>query len=299
MKKNTLSVILATAFAVSPLVSAAPADDIANKYFNKTNPALTAQERAALDIAKRWEAGSATGIKPTAGASGEVKFLFGAQQPSIVCAVLQVCDVALQAGEQVNSINLGDTARWTVEPAISGSGATEIQHLMIKPQDVGLETTLTVTTDRRTYHLRLRSHRTEYMPAISFTYPEEAQAKWAAIQHREKQERAANTIPATGEYLGDLSFNYDLSGSANWKPVRVYNDGRKTVIEMPASMQQTEAPTLLIVRREGGLFSDDETVMVNYRVQNNRYIVDSVFDRAILIAGVGNNQDRVTIVRRK
>ena len=299
MKKTLSALIVGAAVAVPSLALAAPGDDIADKYFNKTNPTLTAQERAALAIAKRWEAGSATGIKPVAGSGGAIKFVYGAQQPSIVCAVLQVCDVALQPGEQVNSITLGDTARWTVEPAITGSGATEVQHLIIKPMDVGLETSLVVTTNRRSYHFRLRSHRTEYMPQVSFTYPEEAQAKWDAIQRREKQERTDNTLPATGEYLGDLSFDYELSGSASWKPVRVYNDGRKTIIEMPGTMQQTEAPTLLVVRKEGGLFTDDETVLVNYRVQGNRYIVDTVFDHAILIAGVGSSQDRVTISRRK
>ena len=299
MTKTLFAVILGAAVAVPSLALAAPGDDIADKYFNKSNPKLTAQERAALAIAKRWEAGSATGIQPVAGSGGAIKFVYGVQQPSIVCAVLQVCDVALQAGEQVNSINLGDTARWTVEPAITGSGATEIQHLIIKPMDVALETSLVVTTNRRSYHFRLRSHRTEYMPQVSFTYPEDAQVKWDAIQRREKQERTDNTLPATGEYLGDLTFDYDLSGSASWKPVRVYNDGRKTIIEMPGAMQQTEAPTLLVVRKEGGMFADDETVLVNYRVQGNRYIVDTVFDRAILIAGVGSSQDRVTIVRRK
>lgn len=299
MTKTLFAVILGAAVAVPSLALAAPGDDIADKYFNKTNPKLTAQERAALAIAKRWEAGSATGIQPVAGSGGAIKFVYGVQQPSIVCAVLQVCDVALQAGEQVNSINLGDTARWTVEPAITGSGATEIQHLIIKPMDVGLETSLVVTTNRRSYHFRLRSHRTEYMPQVSFTYPEDAQVKWDAIQRREKQERTENTLPATGEYLGDLTFDYDLSGSASWKPVRVYNDGRKTIIEMPGAMQQTEAPTLLVVRKEGGMFTDDETVLVNYRVHGNRYIVDTVFDRAILISGVGSSQDRVTIVRRK
>ena len=299
MTKTLFAVILSAAVAVPSLALAAPGDDIADKYFNKTNPKLTAQERAALAIAKRWEAGSATGIQPLAGSGGAIKFVYGVQQPSIVCAVLQVCDVALQAGEQVNSINLGDTARWTVEPAITGSGATEIQHLIIKPMDVGLETSLVVTTNRRSYHFRLRSHRTEYMPQVSFTYPEDAQVKWDAIQRREKQERTDNTLPATGEYLGDLTFDYDLSGSASWKPVRVYNDGRKTIIEMPGAMQQTEAPTLLVVRKEGGMFTDDETVLVNYRVQGNRYIADTVFDRAILISGVGSSQDRVTIVRRK
>lgn len=299
MKKTLCASIFGVAMALPCPAPAAPGDDIADKYFNKTNPTLTPQERAALAISRQWEDGSAAGIKPLAGPGGAIQFVYDAQRPSVVCAVLQVCDVALQAGEQVNSINLGDTARWTVEPAISGSGATEIQHLIIKPMDVGLETSLVVTTNRRSYHLRLRSHRNEYMPQVSFTYPEQAQAKWDAIRRRETQERSDGTLPATGEYLGDLSFDYALSGSASRKPVRVYNDGRKTIIEMPGTMQQTEAPTLLVVRKEGGLFTDDETVMVNYRVQGNRYIVDMVFDRAILIAGVGSSQDRTTIVRRK
>ena len=68
---------------------------------------------------------------------------------------------------------------------------------------------------------------------------------------------------------------------------------------MPEAMAQSEAPTLLVVRREGGLFDDGETVQVNYRIQGNRYIVDTVFDSAILIAGVGKYQDAVAIKRLK
>jgi type IV secretory pathway VirB9-like protein len=79
--------------------------------------------------------------------------------------------------------------------------------------------------------------------------------------------------------------------------VRVYNDGQKTIIQMPAAMAQTEAPTLLVVRKDGGLFTDDETVLVNYRIQGDRYIVDTIFDKALLIAGVGSGQDRVVITR--
>lgn len=295
MQKHLCAVILG-AMLGTPVV-AAPGDELADKYFSGKNPELTAPEREALRIAKRWGGSAPSGVKPVAGPDGAVRFLFGAQQPSIVCAVLQVCDIALQAGEQVNSIHLGDTARWTVEPAITGSGATETQHLIVKPMDVGLTTSLVVTTNRRTYHLKLRSHRTEYMPQVAFTYPEEAHAKWEAIRSREARERDAQTLPHTGEYLGNLSFDYEVAGAARWKPVRVYNDGRKTIIEMPASMAHTEAPTLLVVRKDGGLFTEDETVLVNYRVQGGRYIVDTVFDKAILIAGVGGGQDRVTLTR--
>ena len=279
------------------LALAAPGDNLADRYFSSQNPTLTPQEKAAIAIAQKWQAASATGIKPVSGTDGSIRYLFGAQEPSIVCAVLQVCDVELQAGEQVNSIHLGDTARWTVEPAITGSGPAEIQHLIIKPMDVGLETSLIVTTNRRTYHFRLRSHRTQFMPRVAFTYTEDALVKWDALKTREGKEKQERTLPQTGEYLGDLNFAYSLDGTVAWKPVRVYNDGQKTIIQMPAAMAQTEAPTLLVVRKDGGLFTDDETVLVNYRIQGDRYIVDTIFDKAILIAGIGSGQDRVVITR--
>lgn len=277
---------------------AANANDLEDKFFTNDNPVLTQQEREALAIAQRWQAGNSNGgVRAFAGRNGTIQFTYGVQAPSIVCAVLQVCDVALQRGERVSNIQLGDTARWSIEPAISGSGAYETQHLMIKPHDVGLETSLVVTTNRRVYHIKLRSHRTEYMPQVSFTYPEEALAKWDLVRMQEQQHREDNTIPGSREYLGDLSFEYEVEGSAPWKPVRVFNDGRKTIIQMPEAMKQTEAPTLLVVQRDGGIFSDPETIMVNYRVQGDRYIVDSVFNKAILIAGVGDHQDKITITK--
>lgn len=298
LRSALLITLLTTLLGLSMLTpSSARADELLNTYFSGKNPVLSKDERAALAAAnKRNQEGT---VPPFTNAQGAVSFVFGTQIPSIVCAVLQVCDVALQPGEQVNSIHLGDAARWSVEPAITGSGPMEVQHLIIKPRDVGLETSLVVTTNRRTYHMRLRSHRTDYMPQVAFTYPEETQAKWEAIQKRETQQREKATLPETGEYLADLSFNYELEGKAAWKPVRVYNDGRKTMIEMPRVMEQTEAPTLLLIQKDGGLLTEEETVMVNYRVQGARYIVDSVFDKAILIAGVGKAQDRITITRRK
>lgn len=276
----------------------APGGNPADAYFSKSTPKLSPQEKTAVSIAQKWQAGAATGIKPVAGSAGAVSFVFGTQQINIVCAVLQLCDVEMQPGEQVNNLNVGDP-RFSVEPAISGAGAAEVQHLVIKPLDTGLQTTLIVTTNRRTYHLNLRSHRTDFMPRVVFTYPEDTVARWDAIKSREATEKEEQTIPQTKEYLGDLHFQYALSGSASWKPVRVYNDGVKTVIQMPAAMAQTEAPTLLVVRKDGGWFKDDETAMVNYRVQGDRYIVDTVFDKAVLIAGVGGSQDRVTITREK
>lgn len=277
-------------------------DNLANEYFSTQNPKLSPQEVAAIQMAKKWQNSSPASVNPSQGADGSIRFLYGAQQPSIVCAVLQVCDVELQMGEIVNSIHIGDQARWIVEPAITGQGSAEVQHLIIKPMDVGLQTTLIVTTNRRTYHFVLKSHRSQFMPRVSFIYPEDATEKWNALKSRENphlQNRQVKGISSTGEYLGDLDFAYSVSGAASWKPVRVYNDGHKTIIQMPKSMNQTEAPTLLLLNREGWLFREEETAIVNYRLQGDRYIVDMLFDKAILISGIGNSQSRVTIEREK
>lgn len=286
--------LLAVFLAIS-LINTSRADDLADMYFTGKNKELTQQEKEALAISKRWEAGSAQKVKAFAGSNGAIQFLYGAQQVTVVCAVLQVCDIALQPGELTTGLHPGDNARWTFEPATTGEGANQIQHIIVKPLDVGLETTLNIPTNRRMYHLKLKSDRTEFMPYVTFTYPEVEQAKWQAIELSKNQERVQKTIPSTGEYLGDLNFDYKLSGKASWKPVRVYNDGVKTIIQMPKSMNQTESPTLLVMRGK----SDKDAVIVNYRVQDDRYIVDSVFDKAILIAGVGSKQDRITITKSK
>ncbi len=66
---------------------------------------------------------------------------------------------------------------------------------------------------------------------------------------------------------------------------------------MPTTFAQKEAPILMVLRENRVLFSKAEEATVNYRLQKDRYVVDAVFDKAILITGVGGNQDRITITR--
>lgn len=278
-----------------PLLSVANGeDDMAERYFSKRVAQLSYQERQAIAIGKKWQTGSATS-KPVAAADGSISFVFGSGQTRVVCAVLQVCDVALQPGEQINNLNVGDP-RFTVEPSVTGRAPNQTLHLLIKALDVGLDTSLVVTTDKRTYHFRLKSTRHEFMPYVSFIYPDEAQAKWRIIQQIQKETIERNTLPETREYLGNLHFNYRIQGSARFKPLRVYNDGVKTIIEMPGTLSQGQAPALLVLRNRG-VFKKPESIMVNYRVQGCRYIVDSVFDKAILIVGSGRAQQKITITR--
>jgi type IV secretion system protein VirB9 len=78
----------------------------------------------------------------------------------------------------------------------------------------------------------------------------------------------------------------------DWVPTRVYDDGQKTVIEMPRGMIAREMPVLLV--REGG-----KDAVVNMRVKGQHFVVDRIFDKAVLVKGVGTSQERVAITREK
>ena len=64
---------------------------------------------------------------------------------------------------------------------------------------------------------------------------------------------------------------------------------------MPETMQSNEAPAFLVTKLNKNSKNSDQ--LVNYRVQNNKYIVDTVFYEGKLIAGVGSNQDEVIITK--
>ena len=89
----------------------------------------------------------------------------------LYAAVNQVTDVALEAGEKLVSVSAGDTVRWVVGDTTSGEGKEGQVHILVKPIGADLETNLVITTDRRTYHLELRSSQATYMASVSWTYP--------------------------------------------------------------------------------------------------------------------------------
>lgn len=277
LKPPSRGAILAAALLLTSLV---PLIGVANAADPQ---ALLGKEAKAIDLSGQWR--GQTGLV-TKGADGKVIFLYGEVQPSVVCSPLQVCDIELQGGEIVRDVLVGDTVRWKIEPATSGEVGGQAIHLIVKPSEPGLVTSMVITTSRRTYHIQLKSHPTQYMARVGFDYPEDVSTRLADINARIE----ASTIPGAGVPAEQLNFGYSISGSARFRPTRVYTDGTKTYIQFPESVASREAPVLFVV-------SGGQNRIVNYRMKSNMMIVDYALDEAILVAGVGWDQEKI-IIRR-
>lgn len=257
---------------------------------------LDAKEAEGLRLASKWKSNP---DKPHTGPDGSVVYLFGATLPTLVCSPLQVCTIELQPGEVVSEeVHAGDKARWKVSPGTKGSGENETTLVIVKPTDAGLETNLMIPTNRRVYSIKLVSTQNRWMPFLSFDYPEEIDRAWAEYREKRAKTTYNNTMP-TGENMANLDFGFSISGdSPSWKPVRVYSDGKKTYIQFSSSSFGGEAPALVALGNDGGLFSGPSEKLLNYRPIGDRYVVDKVIDRVALIQGVGSDQIKVTITRK-
>jgi len=202
----------------------------------------------------------------------------------------EITDIALETGEQLvgaGPVAAGDTVRWIIGDTESGAGVGKRVHILVKPTRPDLFTNLVINTDRRTYHLELRSDEKTYMASVSWAY---AQDQLIALRQQDSAADAAAPI-ATGVDINALNFRYRIEGSpAAWRPLRAFDDGRQVFIEFPSGIAQGEMPPLWVIGPDGG------ADLVNYRVRGNHMIVDRLFAAAELRLG-GEHQEKVRIVR--
>jgi type IV secretion system protein VirB9 len=195
----------------------------------------------------------------------------------------QVTDIALQEGEQLTGpgpVAAGDTVRWIIGDTESGAAAAKKVHILVKPTRPDISTNLVINTDRRTYHLELRSTEKTYMASVSWIYPQDQLAEAAAPVD-------------TALDINSLHFRYAIEGdNPPWRPLRAFDDGRRVYIEFPRGIAQGEMPPLFIIGPAG-----KAAELVNYRVRANHMIVDRLFAAAELRLGDQDSELRVRIVR--
>ena len=288
--------ILTCIFVMFQSIRAAMADDALDDLIavSGSNYQLSAEDKKVLDaLSKANSHKGAKGKVSRAQVSDatSVRFVYGASRPNLVCSLLHVCDIALEPNETVVDLKVGDSTRWIIERTASGSAQGMIEHIIVKPTDIGLQSNLRIYTDKRTYYLDLSSSDKEFMPQISFIYPEQALQNFAQIKSDLMNKLKTRTIATNSDQdpvlIDNLDFSYRYSGDESLYPIRTFNDGKKTYLQMPPKLMNSTLPALVVVNGTH-LFSEDDIAVTNYRIKDNKFIIDGLPEHIRLMSG---NQD--------
>jgi len=228
---------------------------------------------------------------PVVGTDGVLRYVYSERTPpTLSCTPLFVCDLALEPGETIVNVAVGDSVRWLIAPASSGTADRLTPHLLIKPIDVGLRTNLVVTTNRRAYEMLLASRASDPLLRVGFIYPRSVSQTFEAVRLQGRRARAREA--SSKMTAAKMDFAYRVSGDRHLQPLRVFNDGTRTYVQMPVTLQQL--PVLFAVESSG---SD---ALVNYRfTAGHAYVIDGVPERLALMDGNGKRRRRTEIVHRE
>lgn len=276
MNKTWISAACAALYAASALCVVH-----AQQRYNELDDAVVAQ-------AQRWQSGEKA--KALMSSDGKVIFPFGQAMPKLTCSPSRACDIEMEPGETPRKVVLGDQQNWTWEGADSIENGKTVNHIVVQPKDNNVESNLIITTDRRTYHIKLYAPVREgvYLNRIGFYYPQQLVSSW-----EEKMGRAANDkikdesgnvmrAPVTPE---KMAFDYQIDGNYDFRPVRVFNDGERTYITMPEEVRRGEYPTLSLIDENGNLMVVDYRRKLNEKTGEVTFEVDKLFSKAELHRG--------------
>lgn len=275
-------------------------------------------------------------VAGTAYKAGLVTFAYGSGIPTVVCALLELTDLAFEKGESILSVQLGDSVRWNIESAISGSANDSVEHLIVKPLETGLKTSMLITTDRRTYHIRLKSTEVDFMPAVVFSYPNSLKLpskkhygddsylqytsnydsnedhndysetnsslkNYSSVQNvsYEGNSRPALNVAATyNDSTQRRNYNYSVDGDSKIIPQNVYDDGKRTFIVMNNPINSSYLPVLQEISSESFLFfGEDKTNTINFTYFDNTFVVDGIYSHLRLISKNGEEKQSADVVR--
>lgn len=275
-------------------------------------------------------------VAGTAYKAGLVTFAYGSGIPTVICALLELTDLAFEKGESILSVQLGDSVRWNIESAISGSANDSVEHLIVKPLEAGLKTSMLITTDRRTYHIRLKSTEADFMPAVVFSYPNSLKLPskkhygddsylqyssnydsnedhndysetnsslkyYSSVQNvsYEGNSRPALNVAATyNDSTQRRNYNYSVDGDSKIIPQNVYDDGKRTFIVMNNPINSSYLPVLQEISSESFLFfGEDKTNTINFTYFDNTFVVDGIYSHLRLISKNCEEKQSADVVR--
>lgn len=214
---------------------------------------------------------------PLPGDSRLVQFEYHPDQTYLVLSKPKaVTDIQFADDEKITTVAAGDSKSWELTPTANK------KHLFVKPTYDQIETSMTVLTDKRSYQFVLRSTGpgSKWYQRVSWVQDRTVLMDLAAVAEVDKRRAEVDQDRGQG---GDsfspekLSFGYQISGDAEFRPLSVFHDGRFTWIKLPSGLQ--EMPALFATVEDG------EFQLVNYLVKGDYIVAQRVISSGVLKLG--------------
>lgn len=192
----------------------------------------------------------------------------------LITAPKAYTDFRLEPGEVLTSdIIISDPDNWFFSLGTSTESGNEVLHIVIRPRKVGLDSTMMVLTNYRTYYFRLGSFENYYMTGVRFSYPTNIKN----VYEEYKENYASNAAFSIDASKADYEYSLEIvlpkkSQSIAWAPTSVYSTGTHTFIVFPTSILTSTVLPSLSVSSDGGKTEE----IVFYRVNNNLWKIDFV-----------------------
>ena len=223
---------------------------------------------------------------------GTILFPYGLAPVHLIAKRMMYSKIVLQEGEKIMSAAAGDTTRWNILPSYIGNAASYTPVVLIKPFMGGLQTSLSIITDKRDYDITIQSVDSgDYMPRIGFYYPQDKADAVNVGLPPDKIENNDSRQPKIN--MENIKYDYRIRGDRNlsWYPTSVFEDGHKVFIRMSDHVDRCELPVFMTIDRSG------QTEVVNYRYFKPYYVIDTIFDQGMLILGTDRHRQIIRLTK--
>ena len=268
------------------------------------NRSLQAMQKA---LVSAYQAGQLQTLPPIAGSGGEILYAYGNSLPTLVTAPLHTSIIQLQPGCHPAMATGAPASEWVIHAVMAG----DQPEVTIMPKFEGLHTDLvipatSVSGKPMNYVIELTSDQRRYTPLLGFYYPNQDVLTWkhqaqaVAAAKRKAADETVATLPSLT--AADLNFNWKVHCSGGgWfgnsacksiLPQRVFSDSGHVYIQFRHNQATHGGIPSILAENSAG-----QNAIVNAQFRDGYYIVDSLPDKILLIAGKGESGKVVKITR--
>lgn len=258
-------------------------------------------------LVSAYQAGTLQALPAIAGTGGQILYAYGHSLPTLVTAPLHTSIIELQPGSHPAMATGAPKSEWSLHAVQAG----DQPELTVMPLFAGLHTDLVIPATSASgkpmnYVIEMTSDQRHYTPVLGFYYPGRTVLRWnqqAANATSAKRKAAAETVSALPNLsVRDMHFDWKVHCSGGgWfsnsdcraiEPQRVFSDKGHVYIQFKADQASHGGIPSILAENSAG-----QNAIINAQFRDGYYIVDSLPDKILLIAGKGGNGKVVKITR--